>query len=70
MKYLAHGYAAAHLSGDEKPSRIIHPECRETFSGQANKLRLLWVNSYHVDAPFDVVSRFALCAQCGQAIRK
>ena len=67
--FLAYGYGVTHLSENQKPALLIHPRCREAFGERARKRGVMWVNCYHGDAPFDLVPRFAMCAQCNKAIR-
>jgi hypothetical protein len=70
VTYLAHGFHVTHLSEQQKPLKLVHPDCREAYAAKHQHHRLTWVNSYHHDAPFDLVSRFALCAHCNEAIRR
>lgn len=70
---LADGFSPTFISEGQKPTKLVHPECCEAYRKSAEKSGLMWVNSYHSDhlgnpVPFDLVSRFALCAQCEKPI--
>lgn len=69
-KFLADGFdLRSSLEGEQKAQYLVHPQCREAFTPTARQLHMHWVTSYHMDAPTDLVSRFALCRHCGKAIR-